>query len=147
MNFYRQKINWIKLCYKADRNIKMIPIPKIISWNWFQKRNMIEESHFYCNYLKLTSIDWNVYQLNENDYSTTSSWIDLLTAFFYSSIASKNRSKAIAICMNTLLERHKMRTLNRCLNRWYEHSKLVQIHELYKRDMLANQDEFVYVTW
>ena len=40
-----------------------------------------------------------------------------------------------------------MRTLNRCLNRWYEHSKLVQIHELYKRDMLANQDEFVYVTW
>lgn len=33
------------------------------------------------------------------------------------------------------------------MNRWVQHNRLIQIHELYKRDMIANQDEFVYVTW
>ena len=29
----------------------------------------------------------------------------------------------------------------------YEHSKLIKIREAYKKDMMTNQDEFVYVTW
>ena len=33
------------------------------------------------------------------------------------------------------------------MSRWFEHSKLIEIHRLYKEDMIANQDEFVYVTW
>ena len=62
-------------------------------------------------------------------------------------IVSKNRSKAIGVCMRTLLDRHKARITSRCFSRWFEHSKLIQIHSLYKEDMLANQEEFVYVTW
>ena len=49
--------------------------------------------------------------------------------------------------MRTLLDRHKARQTSRCFSRWFEHSKLIQIHSLYKEDMLANQEEFVYVTW
>jgi len=49
--------------------------------------------------------------------------------------------------MRTLLDRHRSRIVTRCLNRWFEHSKLMRVHELYKEDMLANQEEFVYVTW
>ena len=49
--------------------------------------------------------------------------------------------------MEMLIERYKSRNLNHSFNRWFVHSKLVQMHELYKKDMLANQDEFVYVSW
>jgi len=60
---------------------------------------------------------------------------------------SKNRSKAIGLTMRTLLDRHRSRITTRCFNRWIEHSKLERINELYREDMLANQEEFVYVTW
>ena len=40
-----------------------------------------------------------------------------------------------------------MRVTARGFNRWIEHSKLLSIEELYYRDMMQNQDEFVYVTW
>ena len=49
--------------------------------------------------------------------------------------------------MRVILARHKSRAQSHAMNRWYEHSKLISIHSLYKKDMLANQDEFVYVTW
>ena len=62
-------------------------------------------------------------------------------------LVSKNREKAFGVKLRTLLDRHKARTATRCLLRWFEHVKLIQIHNLYKEDMLANQEEFVYVTW
>ena len=66
----------------------------------------------------------------------------------YSNVAdSKNRSRAIGFVLRPLLTRHRKRTLSYVMSRWFEHSKLIEIHRLYKEDMIANQDEFVYVTW
>ena len=51
---------------------------------------------------------------------------------------SKARGKAIEICMNILMDRHKNRILLRGFNRMYEHKMLEKIQEGYKRDMIAN---------
>ena len=40
-----------------------------------------------------------------------------------------------------------MRQLAQRWHKWREHVKLIEIHDLYRQDMIAHQDEFVYVTW
>ena len=56
------------------------------------------------------------------------------------------RDKAIGLLMNQVLHKHFKKLHAKYFYRMLEHSSLVGLSELYKRDMEANQDEFVYVT-
>lgn len=57
------------------------------------------------------------------------------------------RDEAIGLLMNQILSKHFKKLHAKYFYRMLEHSSLVGLSELYKRDMEANQDEFVYVTY
>lgn len=48
--------------------------------------------------------------------------------------------------MNQIIAKHFKKLHAKYFYRMFEHSSLVGLSETYKRDMEANQDEFVYVT-
>ena len=86
--------------------------------------------------------------MHEKEFKREQVWYETkLKKVTLDSNTSKSRTKAISIVMNCLLNRQKRRQQTRCFNRLYEHKMLHQIKEQYKRDMVANQDEFVYITW
>jgi hypothetical protein len=62
------------------------------------------------------------------------------------SIDTEFRQKAIGILMNLILERHSKKMAAKYFYRMFEHSSLVRLSDTYKRDMEANQEDFVYVT-
>lgn len=49
--------------------------------------------------------------------------------------------------MNQILYRNSKKVSAKYFYRLLEHCSLAQLSETYKRDMAANQDEFVYMTY
>jgi tRNA G10 N-methylase Trm11 len=61
-------------------------------------------------------------------------------------IDDEHRAQAIPVLINMILDRHSKKMKAKYFYRLLEHRSLVNICETFKRDMEANQDEFVYVT-
>jgi|688.fasta_scaffold1069366_1 hypothetical protein len=63
------------------------------------------------------------------------------------SIDNEFRQKAIGTLINLILDRHSKKMAAKYFYRMFEHSSLVHLSYTYKRDMEANHDDFVYVTY
>ena len=71
-------------------------------------------------------------KMNEREFKREQVWYETkLKKITLDSNTSKSRGKAIELCMNVLMERHKQRLQLRCFNRMYEHKMLERIKEAY----------------
>ena len=78
------------------------------------------------------------------NYSVSNSWgiADNLYC-----LGGKYTKKVLRQVVKILCIRKRTRLLIQSYNRLYEHARLISIRENYKRDMMVNKDEFVYVTY
>ena len=78
------------------------------------------------------------------NYSVSNSWgiADNLHC-----LGGKYTKKVLRQVVKILCIRKRTRLLIQSYNRLYEHARLISIRENYKRDMMVNKDEFVYVTY